>query len=148
MLEKIIHLQDIDEIWNKTEDHANKLDSLAQQNEDTLKLVHSHQNGISELAKYKKSLCDITHLNDVDEIWNSNEIHSEKLSELQKQNGEINNLIQNNKDHSDTIICDVIKNNNATTQTLNKKINYAYLIAGGSLGLALIELIIILLKVI
>lgn len=142
------HLQDIDEIWSKTEVHSNKLEVLAQQSNNTLELIRINQNYIAELAEYKQSLCGITHLNDVDELWNSNAAHSNQLSELQKQSKETNAFIQNNKELVDTAIADVIEKNNAAVQTLTKKIKYAYLIAGGSLGLALIELFIIFLKVI
>jgi len=141
------HLHDIDDIWNKTESHTGKLDSLFKQSEDTLELVRTNQKHINELAKYKKGLCNIVHLNDVDELWTSSEVHSSKLSELGKQNEEISNIIQNNKKLIDAAIVDTVEKNDTAVQMLTKKIKYVYLLAGGSLGLALIELVVILLKV-
>lgn len=142
------HLKDIDGIWSKTESHSDRLDGLAQQSDNMLGLVHTNQSHIDELSKYKEELCGIKHLKEVDKLWDSNEVHSNQLSELEKQSEETNNFIQNNKKLIDTAIADVVEKNDIAVQMLTKKIKYAYLLAGGSLGLALIELVVILLKVI
>ena len=71
-----------------------------------------------------------------------------QLSELEKQSEETNNFIQNNKKLIDMALADVVEKNDIAVQALTKKIKYAYLLAGGSLGLALIELLAIFLKVI
>ena len=87
-------------------------------------------------------------MKEVDKLWNSNEVHSNQLSELEKQSEETNNFIQNNKKLIDMALADVVEKNDVAVQALTKKIKYAYLLAGGSLGLALIELLAIFLKVI
>ena len=87
-------------------------------------------------------------MKEVDKLWNSNEVHSNQLSELEKQSEETNNFIQNNKKLIDMALADVVEKNDIAVQALTKKIKYAYLLAGGSLGLALIELLAIFLKVI
>ena len=141
------HLKDIDGIWSRTESHSERLDSLAQQSDTTLILVHTNQNHIGELSKYKEELCGIKYLKEVDKLWNSNEVHSNQLSELEKQSEETNNFIQNNKKLIDMALADVVEKNDIAVQALTKKIKYAYLLTGGSLGLALIELVVIFLKV-
>lgn len=148
MLSVYKHLNDIDGIWSKTESHSDRLDSLVQQSDNTLGLVHTNQNHIYELSKYKEELCGIKYLKEVDKLWNSKEIHSNQLSELEKQSEETNNYIQNNKKLIDIAIADVVEKNDIAVQALTKKIKYAYLLTGGSLGLALIELVVIFLKVI
>lgn len=142
------HLKDIDEIWSKTEAHSDRLDGLAQQGDYTLELVRANQIHIDELSEYKDELCGIAHLNEVDELWNSNEIHSSQISELEKQSEEVKNLILENKKLIDAAIIKAVEKNDTDVQMLTQKIKYAYLLAGGSLSLALIELIAILLKVI
>ena len=57
------------------------------------------------------------------------------------------NFIQNNKKLIDSALADVAVKNDIAVQALTKKIKYAYLLTGGSLGLALIELVVIFLKV-
>lgn len=142
------HLKDIDEIWNKTESQSDRLDDLTMQIENTIELARINQNHFAEFSKYKEKLCSIVHLSDVDELWNSNEDHSNQLLKLEKQSEEIKKLVRENKDLIDTAIESEVEKNNAAVQMLSKKIKYAYLIAGGSLGLAVIELIVILIKVI
>lgn len=142
------HLKDIDEIWNKTESQSDRLDGLNQQIENTIELVRINQNHFDEFSKYKEKLCSIVHLTDVDELWNSNEMHSNQLLELEKQSEEVKKLIRENKDIIDTAIESEVEKNDTAVQMLSKKIKYSYLIAGGSLGLAVIELIVILMKVI
>lgn len=56
-------------------------------------------------------------------------------------------LIQKNKENVDGKILNIIHTNNANIESLTKKIKYAYWIAGGSAGLAIIELILLLVKV-
>ena len=146
-LQKIGHLHDIDEIWSKTELYSDRLDTLAEQSDNTLDLVHINQSHIDELSKYKEELCSIKYLREVDKLWNSNEMHSNQLSKLEKQSKETNNFIQNNKKLIDSALADVVVKNDIAVQALTKKIKYAYLLTGGSLGLALIELVVIFLKV-
>ena len=137
----------IDEIWSKTELYSDRLDTLAEQSDNTLDLVHINQSHIDELSKYKEELCSIKYLREVDKLWNSNEMHSNQLSKLEKQSKETNNFIQNNKKLIDSALADMAVKNDIAVQALTKKIKYAYLLTGGSLGLALIELVVIFLKV-
>ena len=81
-------------------------------------------------------------------MWDSIELNSSQLSELEKQRDKTNSIVQTNKESTDAAIASVIEKNNTDIQMLTKKIKYAYILAGGSLGLAIIELIVILLKVI
>lgn len=147
-LEQMKHLDDVDSIWETKESHSVTLEELKQQDEDTLKLVEENKISIGELKEYKSKLCNITHLKDVDDIWSSNKLHSSQLSELERQRDEIKSTIQTIKKNTDATIASVVEKNDTAVQMLTKKIKYAYLISGGTLGIAIIELIVILLKVI
>ncbi|MDU2291724.1 MAG: hypothetical protein E7D69_16875 [Clostridium celatum] len=147
-LGQIKHLDDVDSIWETTESHSVNLEELKQQDENILELVETNKISIGELREYKSKLCNITHLKDVDDIWSSNKLHSSQLSELEKQKDEIKSIIQTIKENTDAAIASVVEKNDTAVQMLTKKIKYAYLIAGGTLGIAIIELIVILLKVI
>ncbi|MBM6861088.1 hypothetical protein H9X78_11490, partial [Clostridium saudiense] len=138
----------VDSIWETTESHSVNLEELKQQDENILELVETNKISIGELREYKSKLCNITHLKDVDDIWSSNKLHSSQLSELEKQKDEIKSIIQTIKENTDAAIASVVEKNDTAVQMLTKKIKYAYLIAGGTLGIAIIELIVILLKVI
>lgn len=119
------HLEDIDIMWHKIEDYGNNLDSL---------------------NDYKQDLLSIIHLKDVDELWDISEKHSNQMDELQKKDEELMKLIQCNKESVDQNLANEKEKNDTTLQKLNKKINYAYWVVGGSIALALVELLVIFLR--
>lgn len=145
------HLSDVDAVWNRTEDHhhqleeftarneqhAVKLDELKQQDEAILDLVKANKTSIHSLNEYQEKLCNMAHLDDIDEIWQSAERHAVQLYELQKQSDKIQTVIQSNKDEAHDAV-----------DMLMRKIKYAYWLAGSAVGLAIIELLVILTKVI
>lgn len=146
-LDQINHLDDVDNIWKTTEADSVRLKELQQQNANTLELVQANKISIDELIEYKSKLCSITYLNNVDDIWNSSELHSSQLSTMEKQSDETKRMVQTNKENTDAAITSIVEKNDTAVQMLSKKIKYAFLLAGGSLGIAIIELIVILLKV-
>ena len=175
-LDGYAHLEDIDKIWidcqkwyNETVTLSNSIDSAmviskanAQKAKDLEKVLDTSEKKINDLSNqlnqhiekleaiisFISELEQIVHLQDIDEMWDSIELNSSQLSELEKQRDKSNSIVQTNKESTDAAIASVIEKNNTDIQMLTKKIKYAYILAGGSLGLAIIELIVILLKVI
>lgn len=135
-------MKDIDTIWSDVDKHGEKLNALAVQTQKTDEAVAQNQKDIEEL---NQGLSAIAHLNDVDTLWASNETRSAEIKELQEQSEDARNLIQQNKDLADQSLADEKSRTETALQSLNKKIQYAYWIAGGSMALALIELFVILL---
>lgn len=142
MVSQYEHLKDIDTIWSDVDKHSEKLNAVAVQVQKTDEAVAQNQKDIVEL---NQGLSAIAHLNDVDTLWTSNETHSEEITELQEQGENTRKLIQQNKDLADQSLADEKSRIDTVVQNLNKKIQYAYWIAGGSMALALIELFVILL---
>lgn len=147
-LEEITHLQDIDEMWELLSSAHGSLQNIG--NELTLikSSVSKYQEDIDTLLTSMEKLSKLKHLSDVDTIWGSVENHSAQLSELEKQSGEIKNIIQANKEDNTAAITSAIEQSNTAVEMLMKKIKYAYFLAGGAVGLAIVELIVILQKVI
>lgn len=143
---KYQHLKDVDTMWDKVEDNCDKLDSLTEESKNTVEAVKENQVAITELVDYTQKLLSIVHLNDVDNLWESSEKHSSQIEELQNQDQETRNLIQHNKDLVERSFAAEKEKTDTMLQKLNKKIQYAYWIAGGSMALALIELLVILLR--
>ena len=130
--------KDLEKVLDTSEKKINDLSNQLNQQIEKLEAIISF---ISELEQ-------IVHLQDIDEMWDSIELNSSQLSELEKQRDKTNSIVQTNKESTDAAIASVIEKNNTDIQMLTKKIKYAYILAGGSLGLAIIELIVIILKVI
>ena len=65
---------------------------------------------------------------------------------MQHQDEEMKNLIHSNKELVDQSLAAEKEKTDTALQQLNKKLQYAYWIAGGSMALALVELFFILLR--
>jgi len=130
-LDGYTHLGDIDKIWKQTEEHQTRINRVEQ-----------------ECKANTDKLSGISHLDDVDGMWNNVEEHTSKLIKCEKRDEEIADAIQKNKEEVNENIAEAVRTANAAIETLTKKVKYAYWIAGGSAGLAIVELILLLMKVI
>ena len=156
------HLMEVDEIWKQTEDHqlrikrveqevkshTDKLNELVKADDRMRESIDSNARDINSLKEYKDKLGGISHLDDVDSIWKDVEEHTSQLIESKKRDEELVATIEKNKDEVDKKIADAVQTANAAVESLTKKVKYAYWIAGGTAGLAIIESILLLMKVI
>lgn len=143
---KYHHLKDVDTMWDKIEGNNKKIDALTEWSQSTIETVAEHQTIIAGLTAYKQELTPLVHLKDIDNLWDTSEQHASRLEELQFQGDEAKNLIQHNKELVDQAFAAEKDRTDTALQQLNKKIQYAYWIAGGSIALALVELLVILLR--
>lgn len=142
MEEQKIHLGEIDRI---NEGQTGRLDALAQENGEITDRVLENEENIKSLNEGINKFNSMAHLEDVDNTWNTVNEHSEQLIEIEKQNDDIVNSVQKNKEDAEAQIAAAIQETNATIETLTKKIKYAYWIAGGAAALAIIEILLLLL---
>lgn len=153
------HLMDIDDIWNWKEEQElhlkeidrineaqdGKLDELVQKNREITGRVSENADDIRQLNECMNNLNSMDHLRDVDGTWQMVEKHSEQLIEIEKQNSSLVSTVQKNKEDVEAKIADGIEETNSTMESLAKKIKYAYWMAGGAIGVAIIELVLLLL---
>lgn len=121
------HLMEVDEIWKQTEEHQTRINQVEQ-----------------ECKANTDKLSGISHLDDVDGMWNNVEEHTSKLIKCEKRDEELADTIQKNKEEVNENIAVAMQTANAAITALTKKVKYAYWIAGGAAGLAIIELILLL----
>ena len=105
--------------------------------------------------KYEKITVENPKENQLEDLSNELNKEIEKteeitliISELEKQIDKINIVIKSNKENIDSTLANINEKNNANIQILNKKIKYAYILAGGAFGFSLIDIILSILKVI
>ena len=98
--------------------------------EQIKKIVENQRKTLEELKKFKQKLDGYTHLGDIDKMWGDG----------QKWHKDIASDVQKNKEDVEAKIVEA----NKAIASLTQKIKYAYLIAGGAAGLAIIELILLL----
>lgn len=161
-LSTLAHLMEVDEIWQSTEDHKvriNRLEQESKSHDDKLSdwveksdkmsaRIDENALEINELKDYKETLDSISHLQDVDSIWQSVEGHGAQLIEGSKRDEELAADIQKNRDEVNQRISETVQATNLDIEALTRKVTYSYWIAGGAAGLAIIELILLLAQVI
>ena len=161
-IEKLVHLKDIDELWEQGEKHQNRItlveqnsvvyeDKLGELVEKSYKMsarIDENALEINGLKDYKETLDSISHLEDVDNIWQSVEGHGAQLIEGSKRDEELAADIQKNRDEVNQRISETVQATNLDIEALTRKVTYSYWIAGGAAGLAIIELILLLAQVI
>lgn len=135
--EQELHLKDID---RSNDEHTSQLESLSRENNKIADRVSANENSIKNLNESINKLNGMAHLKDVDSTWDTVKEHSGQLTEMEKQNEDIATSVQKNKED---VEAKIVEANNAIV-SLTQKIKYAYLIAGGAAGLAIIELILLL----
>lgn len=160
-LSTLKHLMDVDDIWIRTgdcecrlkkiddicEEHKRKLEEIEQRNADLQKDISMNRNELEQLEEYKTKLVSIVHLEEVDDIWDNVKAHSEQVSSLERQNADIVSIVKDNKESAERELANAVQEANVSIAALTQKIKNAYLIAGGAAGLAMIELIVLLIKV-
>lgn len=154
-LEKIIHLQDIDEMW---EGMSGAQDSIKSIRDDIKKLrteVSAHREELDGMLDFRQELSKLEHLVDVDDIWASVNDYPTQLEELKEQNDNLIDSIRTKQVGMDERFAALSQNMTEATQATNmaieelkKKVEYAYWIAGGSACLVVIELILLLMRVV
>ncbi|WP_455543481.1 hypothetical protein [Intestinibacter sp.] len=126
------HLMEVDYIWKETEDHQLRLKKVEQEGQ-------SHLEKLNELVQADEKIRESIDAN-VQNI-------TVQIAECKNRDEDLASAIQKNKDEVDKNISDAIQTTNAAVELLTKKIKYAYWFAGGATGIAIIELIVLLTKV-
>lgn len=153
------HLMDVDKIWMSTEEQnlhlkeldcinegqADRLDALEQEKDKIADRVSTNEENIKKLNQGINKFNGIAHLEDVDSTWDIVNKHSEQLIAMERQNDAVAVSIQKNKEDAEERIEASIQETNNMISSLTKKIIYAYWIAGVAAGLAVIELLLLLL---
>ena len=147
MLESYAHLGNIDTMWNDVEGHKKNLSELHQKVDGFIKEVNQATGRISEdisaLRQYRTTLESYSHLGDIDAMWNDVEGHKKNLIRLIQQQEDARTAIE---DIGERIsVSD--QTNKERNISVNKKIKIAYGIAGGSMALTIILLVLQLLGI-
>lgn len=138
-LEALSHLEEVDVLWEKMESQGTSLNACKVKMEsqeaalsDCKAIVEDIQIQLDDLIKIEEKIEAISHIDDVDTVWNKVEKQSIQISDYQKE------LKQAQCDLHDA---------KSLISIVSKRIKYAYWIAGGSATLAIIELILLMTKV-
>ncbi|MDY5728577.1 MAG: hypothetical protein SPK49_08200 [Erysipelotrichaceae bacterium] len=127
-----------------SDEHKKSIDTMSQKQTETERYAKINRAFITELQAFRGKVDSIEHISDVDFMW---EQGNALLTDLTEVNNSIV-CLQQKIIETDNEMVDRNVKVEGELDTLERKLKYAYFIAGGSLGLAVIELILILTGVI
>lgn len=148
ILEGIVHIKDVDEMWDSISNSQDALSDIGNEIETIRTIVIKNKEEITVVKTFIEKLSGLKYLMKVDDIWNVVENHNLKISEFERKNELLAELNQKIKEDIDKKIEETTLKNNSNIKELSNRVTYAYWIAGGSAGIAIIELILLLIKVI
>ena len=102
-LERLAHLKDVDTIWKETKDHQLRIQKVEQQTAAHEKQLHTlaqtdvslrqglnaNAAAIQDLQDYRNRLNELTHLMDIDRLWQSVEQQASQITNLGKRGDEL-----------------------------------------------------------
>ena len=143
-LEKYSHLKDIDAIWDSLDNTVGKVSEHDDKITEYSNAIDSNKQSIDTLFAFKSAIDEYEHLSDVDTIWNQGiefkvnlAATKDDVSAQQKQIADIEKTIN-----------EIQQNSKERNQLFSRKLKIAYAIAGSSMGIAIVEFILIIFKVI
>lgn len=138
------HHTDIDNLKTEDKNQNKKLEKLSQNYQEIKDYTEVNRFLIEELQSFRTRISSIVHISDIDSMWEQCNTTKENLDEA-------NDSITSLKDKTCEIDKEIIDKSTDMQEKLGileTKLKYAYYIAGGALGFAVVELILALIGVI
>ena len=125
-LRTLIHLEEVDQLWAIVENCTDQIDA--------------EKKDVESLKEYREKLGSLSHLEEVDQLWTTVETCTAQMDEHAKETKNLTADVQRNKEDVDKKLDEAVAN-------LTKRMRYAYWIAAGSAGLAVVELILLVMRI-
>lgn len=144
--EEVIQKQqsDLERLNFESIEHKRIIDTLSQNQTETKVYAKTNRDLITELQEFRGEVDSLEHLVDVDFMWEQGNVLKTDLADT---NGSVISLQQKTVE-IDNEIADKTEKMQYLIALLERKLKYAYFIAGGALGLAVVELLLALTGVI
>ena len=144
IIDEFKHLKDIDMLWSQSESHSKEISSINKKLKDTTILNDSQDRSIGILFQFKDKLDKCEHLEEIDETWD------------RCKTFEMDIITSKNNINAHEGQIDVLKNslqemqnqNDERSQTFSKKLKIVYVLAGSSIGIAILEFFLLISRII
>ena len=107
-------------------------------------IVKNQKQTIENLKEFKHKIDSYTHLKDIDSMWYTVNEHSKQMNVIEQQGSVTVTSMKKYQEEIDRKIEKVIQESNSKIESLKNKIALTYWVAGGALGLAIIEMFLLL----
>ena len=108
-LNAIVHLSDVDEMWDSLTSTQADLQKLCAEMVDAQAAIAKNAEDITTIQEFVDLLSHQAHLNDIDAMWDKTEEHTAQIASLQEQDETIKGIINNNKDAADKVASELQK---------------------------------------
>ena len=141
-IDEINHLDDLDKLWDDVLKIQQDMESENHYTEEIKDELNYHKQSIQKATDFIEEIEQCEHLKDVDIIWDKCISSEENIQNIKddicNQQEQVKRLQANLSE-----LQNAIENNN---KTLSKKLTIAYILAGTSIGIAVIEFIFLILR--
>ena len=138
------HQSDLERLNFESVEDKRKIDTLSQNQIETKEYTKTNRELIIELQEFRGEVDSIEHLVDVDTMWEQGNVLKTDLADT---NNSVISLRQKTVEIDNEII-DKTEKIQCSLAVLERKLKYAYFVAGGALGLAVVQLLLALTGVI
>ena len=107
-------------------------------------IVKNQKQTIEKLKEFKQKIDSYTHLKDIDSMWNTVNEHSKQMNVFEQQGSVTVTSMKKYQEEIDRKIEKLTQESNSKIESLKNKIAITYWIAGGALGIAIIEMFLLL----
>lgn len=138
------HILDIDQMWDNANSIKESVEKLTSKNKEVQDSIKKQDTLIEELVQKKKEFDAIVHLKEVDDLFDNVEICKSDIIKLKEKN-----VFQEEKNNElEKVLKSVNLQMTEMKADFSRKIKIAYVVAGSTMGIAIIELILILARIV
>ncbi|MCR6524433.1 hypothetical protein [Lysinibacillus capsici] len=134
-LNKLNHLYDIDQVWENTQTICENIDSINEQISDFKKTIKVQANEVEALNQFIEMIRKYKHLKDIDQIWEDVQKSKFEAKSLKVEVDDLEERLLETKQQ----MGEDKTNYESQINSLFKKTKIAYALAGGSIGIALLQ---------
>ncbi|WP_339259806.1 hypothetical protein [Lysinibacillus sp. FSL K6-3209] len=134
-LNKLNHLYDIDQVWENTQTICENIDSIKEQISDFKKTIKVQANEVEALNQFIEMIRKYKHLKDIDQIWEDVQKSKFEAKSLKVEVDDLEERLLETKQQ----MGEDKTNYESQINSLFKKTKIAYALAGGSIGIALLQ---------
>ena len=137
------HIYDIDIMWKSNNSVKENVDLLFSQIKEITSSLESSETNIVQLLQKKRELDDIIHLVDIDEMFETNQRYGSEIKILQDCNSKQTSMLVELREEIEQKERKIAE----LEVAFSSKLKTVYMLMGGTIGLVVIELIVMLTKV-
>lgn len=142
-LEKCEHLKDIDILWLKAENISNKVSADTKRIDEAFSLIRHYEQSIDSMVQFKNRIDEYEHLKDLDETWRRCNTFELSISSTK----DVMDSHQNQIELLQSSIQEIQEKTEESSKLISKKLKVAYILVGSSIGIATIEFVLLMTRI-